>query len=156
MRWQRNPKISRYKYAHTWTHMHGAYALKTITYWVTDNLSKLAHVSFVWELKWEDSWGISGSNVILRQYTSTTCTSQMIIYSLLSAQNVWINSWEFLGLQNQLPRLSCMNLRLLIHRRESCSVLSSALNQLQSKTHLVLFSICGCLHFILLIILIVV
>lgn len=61
---------------------------------MTDNLSKLAYVSFVWELKREDSWGGSDGNLFLRQYASTTCMSQVIIYSLLSEQNVWINSCE--------------------------------------------------------------
>lgn len=67
---------------------------KGSAYRMTDTLSKLAHVSFVWELKHEDSWGISDSNLFLRQYAPTTCMSQMIIYSRLSAQNVWINSCE--------------------------------------------------------------
>lgn len=86
------------KYPDTNTHTL-ACAPKAITHWMTDNLSKLAYVSFVWELKQEDSWGISDSNLSLRQYASTTCMSQMIIYNLLSAQNVWINSCESFGLR---------------------------------------------------------
>ncbi len=135
---QHHPKISRNKQPLTNTHTHThtqAHARKAITYRMTDNLSKLAYVSFVWELKQEDSWGISDSNLFLRQYASTTCMSQMIIYSLLSAQNVWINSCECFGLheaQESTSMSSMHEFELLIHRWESCSVFASASDPITS------------------------
>jgi len=85
----------------------GPYTPETMINWMTDCLSKLAYVSFVWKLKQGDRWEISGSNLFLRQYAFTTCMSQMIIYSLLSAQNVWINSCA----------LDCMSCNIQIQHR---------------------------------------
>lgn len=84
------------------------YIRKAVRYWMTDNLSKPSSISFVWKLKRKDSWGISDSNLLLRQYASTTCMSQMIIYSLLSVQNIWINSCECFGL-HEVQQSTCMS-----------------------------------------------
>lgn len=130
-----------------------AYKVKAITHGMTDNLSKRAYVSFVWELKQKDSWGISDSNLFLRQYASTTCMSQIIMYSLLSAQNVWINSCECFGL-HEVQESTCtssMHIFVVIEsqmRIMSFTIIRQWSNQVSKHMNTEIFSIYDCLFLI--------